>query len=130
MAVSRQARAATVFEVTRGECRLPIRLSARSYHGYGKRTLVMTFSKFGRRVAENASQGTDHGAAAPMFLAGTRVRAGLVGEHPNLDELEDGDVKFHTDFRQVYATLLERWLGWSSKPVLGGAFKPIDALRV
>jgi uncharacterized protein (DUF1501 family) len=100
------------------------------HYGHGKRTLVMTFSEFGRRVAENASQGTDHGAAAPMFLAGTRVRAGLVGEHPNLDELEDGDVKFHTDFRQVYATLLERWLGWSSKSVLGGAFKPIDALRV
>jgi uncharacterized protein (DUF1501 family) len=100
------------------------------HYGHGKRTLVMTFSEFGRRVAENASQGTDHGAAAPMFLAGTRVRAGLVGEHPNLDELEDGDVKFHTDFRQVYATLLERWLGWSSKSVLGGTFKPIDILRV
>jgi len=98
--------------------------------GHGKRTLVMTFSEFGRRVAENASQGTDHGAAAPMFLAGTRVRAGLVGEHPNLDELEDGDVTFHTDFRQVYATLLELWLGWSSKSVLGGTFKPIDTLRV
>jgi uncharacterized protein (DUF1501 family) len=100
------------------------------HYGHGKRTLVMTFSEFGRRVAENASQGTDHGAAAPMFLAGTRVRAGLVGEHPNLDELEDGDVKFHTDFRQIYATLLERWLGWSSKSVLGGTFKPIDTLRV
>jgi uncharacterized protein (DUF1501 family) len=100
------------------------------HYGHGKRTLVMTFSEFGRRVAENASQGTDHGAAAPMFLAGTRVRAGLVGEHPNLDELEDGDVKFHTDFRQVYATLLERWLGWSSKSVLGGNFKPIDSLLI
>jgi uncharacterized protein (DUF1501 family) len=90
----------------------------------------VTFSEFGRRVTENASQGTDHGAAAPMFIAGTRVRAGLVGEHPNLDELEDGDIKFHTDFRQVYATLLERWLGWSSKSVLGGSFKAIDTLRV
>jgi uncharacterized protein (DUF1501 family) len=100
------------------------------HHGHGNRTLVMTFSEFGRRVAENASQGTDHGAAAPMFLAGTRVRAGLVGEHPNLDELEDGDIKFHTDFRQVYATLLERWLGWSGKSVLGGNFKPIDSLLV
>jgi uncharacterized protein (DUF1501 family) len=100
------------------------------HYGHGKRTLAMTFSEFGRRVAENASQGTDHGAAAPMFLAGTRVRAGLVGEHPNLDELEDGDIKFHTDFRQVYATLLERWLGWSSKSVLGGNFKPIDSLLI
>jgi uncharacterized protein (DUF1501 family) len=63
-----------------------------------------------------------------MFLAGSRVRAGLIGEHPNLDDLEDGDIKFHTDFRQVYATLLERWLGWNSKAVLGGEFKPLDIL--
>jgi uncharacterized protein (DUF1501 family) len=100
-----------------------------AHHGHGDRTLVMSFSEFGRRVAENASQGTDHGAASVMFLAGSRVRAGLVGEHPSLDDLEDGDIKFHTDFRQVYATLLERWLGWSSKSVLGGEFKPIDALQ-
>src|SRR5262245_43224888 len=100
-----------------------------AHHGHADRTLVMSFSEFGRRVAENASQGTDHGAAAPMFLAGTRVRAGLVGSHPDLDNLEDGDVKFHTDFRQVYATLLERWLGWSSKSVLGGEFNSIDALK-
>jgi uncharacterized protein (DUF1501 family) len=65
-----------------------------------------------------------------MFLAGSRVRAGLIGKHPTLDVLNDGDVKYHTDFRQVYATLLERWLGWTSKSVLGGDFKPIDALQV
>jgi uncharacterized protein (DUF1501 family) len=99
-----------------------------AHHGHGDRTLVMSFSEFGRRVAENASAGTDHGAAAPMFLAGSRVRAGLVGEHPSLNDLDDGDVKFHTDFRQVYATLLERWLGWSSASVLGGEFKSIDVL--
>jgi uncharacterized protein (DUF1501 family) len=64
-----------------------------------------------------------------MFLAGSRVQAGLIGEHPNLDDLEDGDVKFHTDFRQVYATLLEQWLGWSSNPILGGEYQPIDVLR-
>lgn len=100
-----------------------------AHHGHGDRTLVMSFSEFGRRVAENASGGTDHGAAAPMFLAGSPVRAGLVGEHPSLDDLEDGDVKFHTDFRQVYATLLDRWLGWSSKAVLGGEFKSLDMLK-
>lgn len=102
-----------------------------AHHGHGDRTLVMSFSEFGRRVAENASEGTDHGAAAPMFLAGSQVRSGLVGEHPSLSEsdLEDGDIKFHTDFRQVYATLLERWLGWPSTTVLGGEFKPIDALK-
>jgi uncharacterized protein (DUF1501 family) len=89
----------------------------------------MSFSEFGRRVAENASEGTDHGAAAPMFFAGSRVRAGLVGEHPSLSDLDNGDLRFHTDFRQVYATLLERWLGWSSASVLGGEFKSIDVLQ-
>ena len=100
-----------------------------AHHGHGDRTLVMSFSEFGRRLAENASEGTDHGAAAPMFLAGSRVRAGLVGEHPSLTDLDDGDLKFHTDFRQVYATLLEGWLGWSSPSILGGEFKSIDVLK-
>jgi uncharacterized protein (DUF1501 family) len=100
-----------------------------SHHGHGDRLVVMSFSEFGRRVAENASEGTDHGAAAPMFLAGSHLRAGLIGDHPSLDDLEDGDVKFHTDFRQVYATLLDRWLGWSSKAVLGDNFMPIDMFR-
>jgi len=90
----------------------------------------MSFSEFGRRVAENASEGTDHGAAAPMFLAGSKVRAGLVGEHPSLDELDDGDLKYQIDFRQVYATLLERWIGCSSKSVLGEDFESIDVLKV
>jgi uncharacterized protein (DUF1501 family) len=99
-----------------------------SHHGHGDRVLVVAFSEFGRRVAENASQGTDHGAAAPMFLAGSRVRAGLVNRHPSLTDLDDGDVKFHTDFRQVYAALLESWLGWPSEPVLGGRFSPAEVL--
>ena len=100
-----------------------------AHHGHGERTLVTSFSEFGRRVAENASGGTDHGAAAPMFLAGSRVRPGLVGEHPSLDDLEDGDLKFHTDFRRVYATLLDRWLGWSSAAVLGGEFETLEMLE-
>jgi uncharacterized protein (DUF1501 family) len=100
-----------------------------AHHGHGDRTLVMSFSEFGRRVAENASEGTDHGAAAPMFLAGSQVRAGLVGEHPSLDDLDDGDLKFHVDFRQVYATLLQRWLGWPSTKILGDEFKPVDVLN-
>ena len=101
-----------------------------AHHGHADRTLLMSFSEFGRRVAENASAGTDHGAAAPMFLAGGRVRAGLVGDHPRLDDLEDGDVKFHTDFRQVYATLLEDWLGWPSAAILGEDYARIDALAI
>ncbi|MBC8352878.1 MAG: DUF1501 domain-containing protein [Planctomycetes bacterium] len=99
------------------------------HHGHDDRVTVLAFSEFGRRVKENASDGTDHGAAAPAFLAGSKVRAGLIGDHPSLTDLEDGDLKFHTDFRQVYATVLESWLGWSSKSVLGGIHKPVDALE-
>jgi uncharacterized protein (DUF1501 family) len=98
-------------------------------HGHGDRVVALVFSEFGRRVAENASEGTDHGAAAPLFLAGARVRAGLATKHPSLTDLDDGDVRFQTDFRQVYATLLERWLGWPSESVLGGRFDPLDVLR-
>ena len=89
------------------------------------RVLVMMFSEFGRRLQENASRGTDHGAAAPMFLAGGRVPTGLIGEHPRLDDLDQGDLKFHTDFRAVYAGALEQWLGVESAPILGGAFVPV-----
>ncbi len=95
------------------------------HHGHADRVVVMAFSEFGRRVSENASKGTDHGAAAPMFLAGTRVRSGLFGNHPSLTDLEDGDIKHHTDFRQVYAAALQSWLGWSSGDVIGGDFEPI-----
>ncbi len=94
--------------------------------GQSDRVLLACFSEFGRRVKENASRGTDHGAAAPMFLAGGRLRGGLIGKHPSLTDLEDGDLKFHTDFRRVYASLLEQWLGVPSKPLLGGVFKPLN----
>lgn len=97
--------------------------------GHLDRTAVMGFSEFGRRVAENASEGTDHGAAGPMFLAGGRVKAGLIGKHPSLTDLDDGDLKHNVDFRQVYATMLEQWLGVKSAPLLGGEYKPVEALR-
>lgn len=100
-----------------------------NHHGHGERVAVLAFSEFGRRVQENASEGTDHGAAAPMFLAGNRVHSGLIGEHPSLTDLEDGDLKFHTDFRRVYATVLESWLGWPSKSVLGETFKLVEAFK-
>jgi len=100
------------------------------HHGHGDRVAVLAFSEFGRRVEENASEGTDHGAAAPMFLAGSKVRAGLIGGHPSLTDLEDGDLKFHTDFRAVYATVLESWLGWPSETVLGGRFEPVESFKV
>ncbi len=86
------------------------------------RVLVLSFSEFGRRVAENASAGTDHGAAAPLFVLGGGVKPGLYGAYPSLTDLHDGDLKFSTDFRSVYATALERWLGVPSEVVLGKKF--------
>jgi uncharacterized protein (DUF1501 family) len=98
--------------------------------GNDKRTLVMTFSEFGRRVSENASRGTDHGTAAPMFVFGEPVTGGVIGAHPSLrpDTLDHGDLKFHTDFRTVYATVLERWLKTPSTPILGQCFKTLPIL--
>jgi len=93
------------------------------------RVLLMTFSEFGRTVKENGRRGTDHGSAAPLFLAGGKVKGGLVGEHPNLSDLENGGQKFHTDFRRVYATALQRWLGFDSQGVLGEEFPPLDVLN-
>ena len=89
------------------------------------RVLIMVFSEFGRRVAENASQGTDHGAAAPMFLAGSKIRSGLHGRHPSLTDLDDGDLRFHTDFRQVYAEIVTNWLGQPAAEIVGGDFAPL-----
>lgn len=90
--------------------------------------VTLTFSEFGRRVEENGSKGTDHGAAAPLFVLGSSVTGGVFGEAPDLTALEDGDVRYTTDFRQVYATLLERWFGVDSRPVLGGSFAPLPFL--
>ena len=77
--------------------------------GQADRVLTLTFSEFGRRVAENASDGTDHGAAAPMFLTGPKLAQPIVGVQPSLTDLDDGDLKFHTDFRCVYATIITKW---------------------
>ena len=92
------------------------------------RVLVLVFSEFGRRVAENGSLGTDHGTAAPVLLAGPCVRPGLHGTYPSLTDLVDGDLKMTVDFRRVYATVLESWLGLASKEALGGAFDPLPLL--
>jgi uncharacterized protein (DUF1501 family) len=96
--------------------------------GQADRVLVMTFSEFGRRVQENASQGTDHGAAAPVFFSGPRFPKPVVGDHPNLTDLVDGDLKFQIDFRSVYATMLENWFGVASPAILGGEFQGIGLL--
>jgi len=94
------------------------------------RVLLMTFSEFGRTVKENGRRGTNHGAAAPIFLAGGKLKTGLVGSHPSLNDLDNGGLKFHTDFRRVYATALDQWLGFDSRVVLGGEFKQLDILNV
>jgi uncharacterized protein (DUF1501 family) len=92
------------------------------------RVLVLAFSEFGRRVAENGSKGTDHGTAGPVLLAGPCVRPGLHGAYPSLIDLVDGDLKMTVEFRRVYATVLESWLGLASKEALGGAFDPLPLL--
>lgn len=97
--------------------------------GHGQRVLLMTFSEFGRRVKENGSQGTDHGVASQMFLIGEQVKPGLIGEHPSLTDLTDGDLKHHTDFRQVYATVLDQWLKVPSQTVLEKSYGHVDALK-
>ncbi len=92
-------------------------------HGKADNVVVMTWSEFGRRVEENGSQGTDHGTAAPMFVLGNAINKGIFGEPPSLSSLDNtGNMKYTTDFRSVYATVLDRWLGASSKDVLGGSF--------
>ena len=93
------------------------------------RVLVLCFSEFGRRVQENGSGGTDHGAAGPVFLAGPAIKPGLLGAYPSLTDLDDGDLKPLVDFRRVYATVLERWLGLPSGTALGGAFEPLLLLK-
>jgi uncharacterized protein (DUF1501 family) len=94
------------------------------------RVLLMTFSEFGRTLRENGRRGTDHGTAAPMFLAGGRLSSRLIGGHPSLTDLDAADeMKFHIDFRQVYATALDQWLGIDSRAVLGERFEPVAMLR-
>jgi uncharacterized protein (DUF1501 family) len=94
------------------------------------RVLVMTFSEFGRRVQENASGGTDHGEAAPMFLAGAKLIPGLHEPHPDLANLHRGDLAFGCDFRRVYATVLRQWLGMAPEKVLGGGFELLRLVKV
>ena len=98
-------------------------------HGHDERVTGFVFSEFGRRVAENGSQGTDHGTAAPVFLTGASVKGGLHGAHPSLANLDDGDVKFHTDFRSVYATVLQDWLGVAPNKVLAEPYPTLPVWK-
>ena len=96
--------------------------------GHKDRLMVMTFSEFGRRAKENGSKGTDHGSGAPMFLVGGKVNAGVHGKHPDLTDLEMGNLKHSTDFRSVYAGILDQWLGVPSKEIVGDGFKPFKVV--
>lgn len=99
--------------------------------GLWQDTLVLTYSEFGRRPRENGSGGTDHGTANVHFAFGPGVRSGFYGAPPALDRLDaNGNVPHALDFRQVYATVLERWWGLDSARALGGRFAPVDFLRV
>jgi uncharacterized protein (DUF1501 family) len=95
------------------------------------RVVLLTFSEFGRTVKENGSAGTDHGTAGPVLVAGRPVKPGLVGKTPSLLELDarHGDLKMGLDFRQVYATVLEDWLGLPAKTALGGTFERLPLFR-
>jgi len=97
--------------------------------GLSSDTTVIVFSEFGRRISENGSGGTDHGAAGLMMVLGGSVRGGLHGTapilspgHPTLEN-NSGDVRFETDFRSVYASLLDKWLRVDSAPILNGDFR-------
>jgi uncharacterized protein (DUF1501 family) len=115
--------------------------SLKAFHGDLKAqgnsgcVLTMVFSEFGRRVAQNASQGTDHGTAAPMFFMGDMVRTertGVLGIHPPLNDLDQGDLRFNVDFRCLYAAVLEDWMGVSaadSQTILGARFRKANIIR-
>jgi uncharacterized protein (DUF1501 family) len=94
-------------------------------HQLDGNVLAMTFSEFGRRVAQNASGGTDHGTAMPLFIAGGKVKGGIYGEHPSLTDLDNGDLKYAIDFRSVYATVVEKWLGRSTSGIIAGNFDTV-----
>jgi len=95
--------------------------------GKANDTLIMTFSEFGRRVHENGSRGTDHGTAEPMFLVGGQVSGGLYGDYPSLSNLDSNGYLIHTvDFRQVYATVLQDWLGVDPTQILSSQFQKLN----
>ena len=98
-------------------------------HGKADNVLVATWTEFGRRVKENGSEGTDHGDGGSMLIMGSGVKSGVYGDIPDLSKLDsNSSVQWTTDFRSVYSTLLEDWLGVDSKPILGGAFTKVPFL--
>lgn len=97
--------------------------------GKADKVTILVFSEFGRRTYENGSAGTDHGKAGPMFMIGKNVKGGLYGPRPDFQSLDNGDLKWQIDFRQVYAAALEDWLDTDSKTVLGESFDKIQLIK-
>lgn len=97
--------------------------------GVADRVAGLCFSEFGRRVKENASVGTDHGTAAPLFMFGKPITGGIFGSQPSLTDLENGDLKMAFDYRQIYASLLEQWLAGDSQQILGGSFNTLPLIN-
>jgi uncharacterized protein (DUF1501 family) len=95
---------------------------------YGKNVVLMMYSEFGRRVKANASQGTDHGTAAPVLITGLPVKGGFYGEQPSLTDLDDGDLKGTVDFRDIYHELLVTALGTDPEPSVGAGRQSIGFL--
>jgi uncharacterized protein (DUF1501 family) len=96
--------------------------------GNADRVVTLVFSEFGRRVEQNASGGTDHGTAAPMFVIGKLVKAGIHGAAPNLTDLDDGDLKYSVDFRSVYSSVLQDWFEVSPEKILKKKFDPLPII--
>ena len=97
--------------------------------GVADRVQMMCFSEFGRRVEENASRGTDHGTAGPMFVLGAGITPGVHGKYPDLEDLDNGDLKHTVDFRSVYGEVLTKWLGGDVTKVLGKEFDPVGVVK-
>ena len=97
--------------------------------GNDGRVMTMCFSEFGRRVRQNASNGTDHGTAGPVFVVGPNANPGLQGKYPSLTDLDGGDLKFTTDFRGVYQELLGKWMKAPTREVLGGTYQAPSIVR-
>ena len=99
-------------------------------HNAEREVVMLMFSEFGRRVQENGS-GTDHGSGSVAFVIGDAVEGGLYGEYPSLepDKLDEGDLRWNNDFRSTYATLLEKWMGLDSKPILRDSYEVLDFIK-
>jgi uncharacterized protein (DUF1501 family) len=99
-------------------------------HGMADRVVLMTWSEFGRRVVENGGKGTDHGAAAPIFVVGKPVQGGVFGEQPSLtNTVDSGNLKYNIDFRSVYQTLIRDWLQADPTSVLGASFPELPIIK-